>query len=83
MEVQTTAGGELVIHRFPTTQPAVTFTSQGSATLGQQVRLYADAGDIVILTGSRNITAGSALSFHHLRLPRGRAVKRIGDRVSN
>jgi hypothetical protein len=61
LEVQTTVGGELVVHRFPTTQPAVAFSGQGSATLGQQVRLYAEAGDIVILSGIRNITTGPAL----------------------
>lgn len=60
LAIQTSAGGETVNHHFPLTPPAVPFQGQGAAAAGQQVRLYADAGTVVTVQGTRNIATGTA-----------------------
>src|SRR5262249_40983201 len=49
MTIQTRVGGQLVVHQIPTTGIA----ANGQSQLGQAVRLYADPGETVQMTGLR------------------------------
>ncbi|HVF87004.1 MAG TPA: hypothetical protein VM866_05410 [Pyrinomonadaceae bacterium] len=50
--------GRLVRHRLSMTAPAAAFDINPGASLGQQVRLYADAGTTVTAVGSYSGTVG-------------------------
>ncbi|HEX6730776.1 MAG TPA: hypothetical protein VF074_12215, partial [Pyrinomonadaceae bacterium] len=55
-------GGADVTHRFPLTQPARVFQGEAVvAPIGQQLRLYADAGTNVEMKARRN-NVGAALN---------------------
>ncbi len=70
LSIATTVGGQSVFHYLNGTPPAA---GPGTASIGcnsglpssevatgQQVKIYADPGTFVVLTGSRNSTVGSA-----------------------
>ena len=62
LAIATRTGGETVEHAFPLTPPSVAFSAGRAANVGQQVRLYADPGTSVVVTGSRS-GFGSPASF--------------------
>lgn len=61
-EIQTIAGGASgsVEHSFPLSAPSVSGFGGGLTAVGQQVRVYADPGITVNVSGRRNIVAGDA-----------------------
>jgi hypothetical protein len=73
LEIATTVGGQSASHYLNGTPPAAgpgtvaigcnSGTPSSEVATGQQVRIYADAGTGVVVTGSRNGNVGTA-SFH-------------------
>jgi hypothetical protein len=73
LSIATTVGGQAAFHYLNGTPPAAapgtisigcnSPTPSSEVATGQQVKIYADAGTGVVVTGSRNSTVGSA-SFH-------------------
>ena len=61
LDITTTLGGNPVSHSFPLSSPAVGAAGGGGlARLGQQVRIYADPGTAVMVTGVRTELTGTS-----------------------